>query len=411
MTGHQPAFWHAGILAKYLAAHAVAEKTGAAAAWCVPDQDVLDPGAVAWPVARRGGTGGRWERAEGRLLRWPESIEGAPAGRIGAGEAVDPEGMPEGLGELARAVQGERSATTASARVWGAHERVIADRLGLAGDGPAAFATAVARTQFFASLVQRMRSDPEACARSYNAAAGAEPDAGMRPLAVSGSGDRIELPLWRVGAGGRRVAVFAPDLDGLDAGDLLPRATLFTGILRLAGCDLFVHGTGGIGYDRVTERWLGGWLRDELGDTLPVSLAPAGAVTATVLLDLGVPDVTRSDLAHAVWRAHAARHNPVLLGDAPAQKEKDTLVGRIESAVGAERAPLFEALHGLLERVRTQRGMELDALEADAGRVRAALADRSLAHDRTWPWVLHDDATLARLRSEIAARVRAGVAV
>ena len=33
-----------------------------------------------------------------------------------------------------------------------------------------------------------------------------------------------------------------------------------TGLMRLAGCDLFIHGTGGGAYDLVTEEWLGSWM-------------------------------------------------------------------------------------------------------------------------------------------------------
>lgn len=418
MTGHQPVFWHAGILAKYLAVEAVAAKTGAAAAWCVPDQDVVDAGVVAWPGAVEDGERvgpGRWERVEGRVLGWGggEPSAGVSVGLLGAGEVVeDVDGMPVGLAGVARALRGVDGESSAAGRVWAAHARVMSERLGLGSLDRVAFATGVARTGLFASLVERMRAEPMACARAYNGAVAAEPGVGMRELAVGDGGERVELPLWRAGVGGRRAAVYAADLeDGLGAGDVLPRASLFTGIMRLAGCDLFVHGTGGIGYDRVTERWFADWLGDwdGLPGRLSLSgwLAPAGVVTATVLLDLGVPDVTRADLARAVWRARAGRHGPGLVGDEAGQREKDELVRRIDGAAygSAARAELFAELQTLLERVRGERASEIAALDGEVERVRAGLADRAIARDRTWPWVLHDDQTLGALRAGIVEKV------
>src|SRR5690606_18211638 len=43
LSGHQPTLWHAGILAKLLAACELAAATGAAAGWIVPDADESDP--------------------------------------------------------------------------------------------------------------------------------------------------------------------------------------------------------------------------------------------------------------------------------------------------------------------------------------------------------------------------------
>ena len=65
MTGHQPVFWHAGILAKYFAAEALADRESALgrqaiAAWCVPDHAGASPGRVAYPAPAGRGPG-RWE--------------------------------------------------------------------------------------------------------------------------------------------------------------------------------------------------------------------------------------------------------------------------------------------------------------------------------------------------------------
>lgn len=414
MTGHQPTFWHAGILAKYLATDAVARKTKTAAAWCVPDQDAVDPGIVAWPNPKTAGPG-RWARAEGRVLRWEGTAENAPAdgipvGRLSPGSVVDEQSgsMPPALLRVADALRAGEVPTSAAGQVWSAHTRIMHERLGLDPGAPVAFASALPNTDLFTGLIERMRTEPKACTAAYNEAVEAEPAVGMRPLASGDRPDLIELPLWKIGSQGRRASVFASDLrEGLAAEHLLPRASLFTGLLRLAGCDLFVHGTGGIGYDRVTERWFTRWLGEAMGTDFPGRLAPAGVVTATLLLDLGVPDATRTDLARAVWRARAGRHQPGLLGDESAQREKNDLVKQIAGAAygSADRAALFDRMHTLLRQARQERADAVSALDDDAHRVRAALADRAIAKDRTWPWMLHDDETLERLRKAIATKV------
>src|SRR5690606_23987135 len=65
MTGHQPALWHCGVLAKFLAADAAARALGAAPATLLVDQDVGDPAAVRRPER---GPDGRWTRREESLL-------------------------------------------------------------------------------------------------------------------------------------------------------------------------------------------------------------------------------------------------------------------------------------------------------------------------------------------------------
>jgi len=75
------------------------------------------------------------------------------------------------------------------------------------------------------------------------------------------SGEKIELPFWSVGEGGRRSRPFViesgemVDARGEKTGGsfLLPRAMTFTIFARLFLCDLFIHGTGGGNYDRATD--------------------------------------------------------------------------------------------------------------------------------------------------------------
>ncbi|HHN77756.1 MAG TPA: hypothetical protein ENK11_03645, partial [Phycisphaerales bacterium] len=382
MTGHQPVFWHAGVLAKYLAAAALARREGAATAWCVPDQDVVEPGRVRMPVRAPGddAEAGCWRVAEHDLLRWGGDVSAVPAGARPPGLVINP--VPEGFGAVASALRRFEGEETAAEQAWCAHETVLDDRLGVP-ISPTVYATDVSRTSIFAWLVERMAADPAGCVGAYNAAVRAEPGSGVRTLLALEHRGRYELPLWLIEPGEPRRAVYADDLGSVDPAMLAPRGLVMTGLLRLVGCDLFIHGTGGEAYDRVTERWFADWL----GETLP----GAGVASATLRLDLGVPEVDRADVARAVWRAHRARHTPMMLGDEAGQREKDRLVAAIRSAEPARRGALFGELHALLAASRAARADRLAAYEREAAEVSAALADAEIARDRTWPWVLHDD--------------------
>lgn len=393
MTGHQAQFWHAGILAKYLAADALAHRDAyhqatnsdpsPAVVWCVPDHVAEAPGVVGFPKPGGDGGPGRWTRASVDLFTDDLPVEA-------------PRGLAVAQAEL-RDAPGEREAD----RQIAAQASLLERRLGLRTDGPIVLASRLHHTGLFRALVGRMRAEPDACVRAYNGAVRATPDAGVRSLADAA--DRTELPLWRIDDRGSPHAVLLDDLDETPIDRIRPRALLFTGLLRACACDLFIHGTGGGVYDRVTERWLADWLG--------WSLAPAGIATATLTLDLGVPDVTRTDLRDAKWRAHNARHNPGVLGDAAdldaLQERKRALVERIAKTPRGERDPLYAEMHAMLAGVRGAHADGIASLDARVGMVEAALADRAIARDRTWAWILHEDADLRALAADIRGRLGA----
>lgn len=393
MTGHQPGLWHAGILAKFLAARALANRSGAAAAWCVPDMDATEPTVVRLPEPG-GAPPGRWSARTVELLAGRGPIEAVPLASRPPGEVAD--GCPEPLSDYADRLRAHAGEPDAARQAQRAAEDLHRSRLALTPDAPTVYATPMARTALFSEIVHRMRRDPAACVRAYNAAVRARKDAGARELELSPA--RVELPLWRLRPGEPRQPVTADTLDG--PGTLVPRALLFTGLLRLAACDLYIHGTGGAEYDAASEAWLNTWLGEPI--------APAMVISATVLLDLGVPRATPADLARAVWRAHHARHNPALLGDRAAGEAKRALLERLGRADPPARPALFRELHDLLAESRRTNTPALSELDRRVDAVRAALADAALARDRTWPWLLHPPAVLEALNRRIAAALAAG---
>jgi hypothetical protein len=268
------------------------------------------------------------------------------------------------------------------------------------------FATSLCGTDLFAWLMDRMRADPRACALAYNAAVSEFAEAGIAPLKVDDADGIVELPLWHIRTApekiggvivreGPRRRIFAADLAALDVTELAPRALLMTAMLRLAGCDLFIHGTGGGGYDRITDLWIQAWLG--------FTLAPVAVVTATLLLPLGSSPVSVDEIDRAAWLAHRARHDPALLGDDRAAQQKADLVAQIRARKGArtDRGLLFARLRALLEAQRTAHADRIAKFDRDAAAAGESRADAAIRAERTWAFPLYPEPELARLKQSI----------
>ena len=394
MAGHQAAFWHAGTVAKYMSADVAARMSGARVAWLVVDQDENEPLVIRCPTSSNGALEVRdvaLGEAQGRgPTGWRE-----PA-RVIAAEP--PDGAPEcarrGIGRMHDALRSHEAEPSLARQVARANAALLGE-LGLSGS--IVHSRAMSGTELFASLVGRMKDDPILCARAYNEAAARFPDAGVRALQV---GARVELPLWRVADGVRR-AVHSDDAG--EAGTLVPRALLMTAMMRLAGCDLFVHGTGGAGedaaggYEAINDVWLESWLGER----------PAGRVavaSATVLMELGGADAPTSEaIAEAKARAHKARHEPSIVGDEAAAREKARLLAAIEDAKARGQKPgaLFGEMQKLLAAYRERHAEAFEALDAEAARLEARAGEAAIREDRTWAWPLHDERRVRGLKAEI----------
>jgi len=396
-AGHQAEFWHAGILVKALALDAARRAWNVDVAWLVVDQDANDPLGVRFPVATAS------DSFETRTWR----MGSASTAWVGGARAVTPtrpdtRGAPDfvarGLGRIASAMRATGDAPSLAEQVARAGNRLLE---GLIDPPRLVFASAMARTTLFGELVDRMARDPEGCVRSYNEAAARHPDAGVRPLAL-GPG-RVELPLWGLDAGAPRTPVLASDLVGVDRARLAPRALLMTGLMRLAGCELFIHGTGGAGpegesgYEAVTDDWLDRWLGRRPS-------APAVLATSTLLLPLTegpLPCAARA--TQDIARAHRARHSPALVGDEEGERHRRALVDRIEAAPqgSSRRAELFRELHDWLGEHRRRNAARLEELDRRAEEARRALAGTSVLCDRAWAFPLHPRESLESLKARV----------
>lgn len=418
-AGHQSGFWHPGILAKALAQAAAGRAFGAATAWVVVDQDDHDPWTIRYPVRLADGRleAREWNsgtesasRAEhvpvvNLAARRPE---GVPALR--SGERFAAPGLADGLSTIAAAMGRHASEPTAARQISRAMDEVIRP---LGASSTTVFASDLSGTDLFAEVIEAIRRDPGAAINAYNAAVAAHPGARIAPLRTDGD---AELPLWHIprviGAPRRRVTVSMVGSGGSSIRELAPRALLMTGLLRWAGCEVFVHGMGGAGddgssgYDAITTDWFRSWLG--------AALAPTATVSATLRLNFehlgGTPRLTPEQIDRARWTAHAARHRPQLLGDAVAEAERYQAVAtlrrlRWKRDPAAKRAKLdvYRALHQTLAGVRDRRAAELSRIEREAATAAARRGEAQIIADRTWAWPLYEAGQVADLRRTIDA--------
>lgn len=392
MSGHQPVLWHAGTLAKLIAACELARSADATACWIVADMDEADPVTVRAPH-------GRGEQARVRTVRLLQGDPPGPGIPTAALKPREPAPADDALPGLTPLLAAHRAEPTLALQMGRAVVEHACDRLGL--EPPTVIACSqLVETRAWHAILDAMRADPAACARAYNDAAGAHPDARVRPMQMHK--DLVELPLWRVRPDLPRLAVFADQLGAIPPEELRPRALAMTALVRAALCELFIHGTGGGLYDRVTERWLASW------DGAPAwTLAPTAVATADAFADLGMEAADLPDPARARWRAHHARHDPAMLGDDAGAAEKAELLAAIEhrKRAGDEPAPAFAALQQLLRRVRQTHAERLAALDADADRAERLRGVRDLALDRTWPWPYLPGPTIDALHEQIRGRL------
>ncbi len=418
LSGHQATIWHAGILAKYILAHEVASSIEGCAAWLVVDTDAEDFSTQALPARDASGVITR------RTLRIAsagigEQINaGVPPASLAPFETPASAGAGTGIasvdsGAALIAVAIERARLTASS----ASEQIASATLSLiepvAPRCAVVMASRIGSTDLFQRIAMDMARSPERWARGYNDAILGSPDAHLTPLritAASGnSAGAIELPLWHLpGVNQPRQRVYAAQLPALlqSGAALAPKALLLTGLLRAAGCELFIHGLGGAGidglsgYDAATTRWMG---------AMGLTLAPSISCSATLTLPLlPGPRVTPADVARLRWKAHAARHNPGLVLDALGAQQKLEALERLKLASAPlSRRAAFGALHQALAEHRVRAATALKELEARATFAEQRVSQQLIADDRTFPFPLHGGAALRELRAQIAATLRA----
>lgn len=401
-TGHQAAVWHAGILAKDLAAIASSARldaagTPAAAIHFLADHDANDTGLVRLPVLDDRG------RLDVVAWRWCPAPHDRPTRDRPAVTPSPPPDIRSPIDGLDARIEAVHEALAAHADqptlAWQAGLATASLARPLVEDLPRRSMSSLLELPVGVAIIERLRLDPAACIRAHDAAIEADRDrrtrGGRRPRGMASlleRGAHPELPLWCVTAEGRRPATIE-DLHHAAPGSLRPRALLATALARLGGCDLFIHGTGGAAYDLVMEDWIERWLGAEIAD----ALAPATVASATARLDLPVVTIEDPITPEAL---HRMRFDPDL--DRPSEEPpvRDALLQQIDAAPrrSEQRRAAFRRLHDAISIARRRGEPTLRDAASRLGTQDSARRANELAMDRTWAFPLLDQATLDDLR-------------
>lgn len=400
-SGHQPIVFHPGILAKLVAQHEAARRTGAARVWIVADQDPVNPAQIRVPK----GIGAALHAETINLLPpdyFQDGIASAslPArsvfahGKVSHGLSDFADELNMHLGDLTQMESDEIASRNFSIARQFAEATISSACSHLLISIPKLiFASELFSSDTLWGIVERMLADPHACVKAYNEAVARYPEARVRPLEINDS--RVELPLWGLRIKQPRVAITTDNFHDYARAELTPRGLFMSLLVRAQLGEIFIHGTGGWIYDNITQDWARDWLE--------IELAPMALATATQRLDLGFSAKQMIDPDRALWEAHHARHNPAALGDMEAQRKKDMCLKHIEAMKEHDEDPseMFRKMHGFLEEYREHYA---DALREFEERVRVARSMQKqieLANDRTWPFVLFSDEQLSELKRAV----------
>lgn len=428
-TGHQAAFWHPGILAKDLAMAVACERLGAQPVHLVVDHDTNPALTIDLPVR------------DGDALRVEPLTLGHEDLTLTTGQRppLEPDAVAEAihrlreqldgdiLGDLSRLLEPPQGGGTSESLADSITRRQLGWMRPYTGGVFVLRTARLARLAAFEALVERMLHDARRCVAAYNRAVAAVPEAGVAPLVVER--DRVELPLWwiaRVADGGGRHPVFADLADttpiltradgtpimrtshgGIDHEPLAPKALTLTAFMRSALCDLFIHGTGGGVYERVTERWWAEWVGSPL--------APLAVVSADVTLGMAVPVATRGELDRAVWYRHHLPHNidrcldgPATLDPALLAEKRAILNGDAADHDAAARRAARLRLRAINRAFADQHPGLIASADRAVARARLGLANAAAAARRDWCSALYPPAKLAAMRKLLSDSAGSG---
>lgn len=389
--------WHPGIVAKWFAMKALARRYGAHAAWVVVDQDDNDPTRVAFPtndLQRR--TLGTEKPARPTGTRPAEVI----APQVPADCAAP---VRDGFARLLAAVNAHADAPTLADQYTLAAQDLLG---GHAENVTVVKATRLSQTTLFRAFAASFHTSP-ALVQLYNRAVRKCGGAGGVRLLHTDPQRGDELPLWRLHLSGARLPVYSNDPPTSE--HLAPRALLLTALLRIGACNLFIHGTGGGVYDRITDRWLSLVREDARTRSLvgEAVLAPTCVVTATRHLPLDGPDLPApAEIARAAWRAHHAMHNPGIVDDRSAADRKAALVREVANARGkAARLDAYRALHAFLDQYRAAHAGDIAGVQRAAAQTRVSQRAAVVKFGRDWAFPLYPQSMLGELSEAVARAV------
>lgn len=453
-TGHQVEFFHAGVLAKVIAAHALAERVGGCALFLTVDCDQPHGTELLVPQVASRGVRRVSVRVPGLDPRRPfEDQPGATraewlqffASVTSLHEFGDRSLLPvfarawlTTSGGLAAAAGGRESGFDAVEAMSRAHAASQA-AIGLEGVREVRVSR-LCTTPAFRAFAAAMLLNAHRAAEDYNTAVA---DYRRRhrvrtrgrpvpPLEIEE--DRIEMPFWvvrrgeprrrlHIAAKGDSIQLFAEqeEIGQLERAELAapvmhdcpwpleedgwrirPRALTLSAFARLFVADFFIHGIGGAKYDEITEDFIGAWGGG--------GLAPAGCVSATLQLPLPHSGIRAADIARARHAGRDVRHNPQRhLPRVPDELRRDytELVRRSDelraqrSNDRAARAVIFRELRRVKAQMLATDPWRTAQYDQRATTLEAQRALDRVALDREYFYALHPPESLLALVGDV----------
>lgn len=449
LSGHQAEFYHAGVLAKVVAASLLTAERDAAPLFLTVDSDV--PRSSSLAVPERTGHGLRRINVE----YMPQTVD-APAESLPAMPREHWRDFFAQVSDRMRGAEGSLLATFADG--WTSGDDGGATHL---VDGLARGRRAVERglglrpardvrvselfeTPELSVLAGHVLLHAGRFASAYNEALAAyrrrlRVRAHGRPVpALAIEGPRIEAPFWvyRPGESRRRLFVEPardaitlhadhapiatlgrPRLSRFDGGWRLadelgewrirPRALTLSGFTRLLLSDLFIHGVGGARYDAMTD--------DLVERFFGCRPAPMACVTATLHMALPTERVTRGELTTARWRSRDLRFNPQrylhtiprdLLENRAALLARSERLRAAQPGDHAARRVVFGEIHRVNEQILKTDPWRAAEFDQRIESLEHAWRASQIALDREYFYALHSRAALElmvdRLREALA---------
>ncbi len=402
-TGHQAQLWHPGILAKDVAMSIAAQRYKTRKLHIIVDQDTNEAWRLEVPHIEQ-------QRLQVSALFLANQKQDVPTGFQAP---ADPQVIQNQLvtvdspyTDLLKQVLADMPVCSSLAE----QIAVVLHRLKqpYVGNVPVMFVSDLAGLPAYKSIVNRMLNDAANCADAYNRAVYRIPEAGMTPLIFSR--ELVELPLWAVCWNQPRRRVFADladsepifvfengELVDRDTYTLLPRALLLTAVMRSSLCDLFIHGTGGLTYDMITERWWESWTGK--------SLSPMAGATANLYLDLDVPVADRAQVDRAVWHHHHLPCNidrELNLDNEATREKRELLVHMNDDRDRDRRRNAFKRIHQLNQQLAEQNPGVIESAQQELNRARLGLQNARIARKRDWCFALYPPQNLHHLYTLIA---------
>ncbi|GAB4107987.1 MAG: hypothetical protein Kow00105_13130 [Phycisphaeraceae bacterium] len=398
-TGHQAQLWHPGILVKDIAADVVANRLQAQRMHLIVDQDTNPAWQLDIPLVNQDTFQVRSWLFPGQHRQVPTGYQ-PPADRDAVLTQLRAIGSPQ-LDRLIDAVQDLPDCRTLAEQV-----AVLLARLKrpYAGDIPVMMVSDLPGVEAYRIVLEQILHDAEACVSAYNRAVRDHPEAGMMPLLQTR--ELIEVPLWAaqwnrprrrvyVDRGDSRPVFVYDDGEPIDPRqiDLLPRALLLTAVMRSRFCDLFIHGTGGMVYDRVTESWWRQWV----GETL----APKVSATADLYLHPDIPLADHYELAQAIWYRHHLPHNldRILKLNGPLVRRKHHLLAHMnDDRDRPRRRAAFREIHRINQELARRHPERIVEAKQAVERARVGLKNAEVLRRRDWFFLFYPESDLMQLR-------------